>query len=302
MRNFVPATRRRRATGLTRGLALLAAATLWKQAVFAAPPARPAVALSASRWSFADYADVFVDSPIVLNARVVDAIRVRDADEPTPRPGTIRYYIIADVDALIRGQDGTPSRVAWIADVAPDERGKAPRLRRKQVIVAALPVVGTPGGAPSTPAAVRLAALDAMIEWSAPAEARIRALITSELAADAAPRITGITSAFHSEGSLPGEGETQIFLGTADQRPVSLNILRRPGQAPTWSVALGEIVDEAAHPPLPDTLGWYRLACALPPELSPAATKELGDGDAAAARVDYGFVIGALGPCERTRH
>ena len=68
-----------------------------------------------------------------------------------------------------------------------------------------------------------------------------------------------IGNAFHVAGSLPGEGETQMFLTTADARPVSLSILRRPGEQPRWAVALAEIVDEAAGPPQRDTFLWYRL-------------------------------------------
>ena len=64
----------------------------------------------------------------------------------------------------------------------------------------------------------------------------------------AAPRLVGIGKAFHSPGSLPGESETQLFLLATDNRPVSISVLRRPGQAPRWAVALGEIVDEAAAP------------------------------------------------------
>src|SRR3546814_1145016 len=40
------------------------------------------------------------------------------------------------------------------------------------------------------------------------------------VAADAPPVITGVGCAFHVPGSLPGEGETQIFLATADGSPV----------------------------------------------------------------------------------
>ena len=78
-------------------------------------------------------------------------------------------------------------------------------------------------------------------------------------------------------------------------------MLRRPGQATSWAVALGEIVDEAARAPARDTLGWYRLACFLPRTLPRVAIADLSEGDAAAARADYGFVIEAMGPCTRTR-
>lgn len=248
----------------------------------------------ADGWHYADIADLFLESPIVLTARILEAIPVEDSRSATTAKGTIRYYLVADVVALIRGTGGVAPRVAWIADVPVDGRGKAPRLKKTQVILSALPVTGRPGE-------VRLAARDAMVPWSAPLEARIRDAVASGLATDGPPRITGIASAFHSPGNLPREGETQFFLTTTDAQPVSINVLRRPGIDPQWAVALGEIVDEAARPPAPETLGWYRLACFLPGELPATAVADLSPTDTAAARADYGFVMQSLGPCARVR-
>jgi hypothetical protein len=129
----------------------------------------------------------------------------------------------------------------------------------------------------------------------------VRAIAQEALGAEAPPAITGVGRAFHVPGSLPGEGETQVFLQTAQNRPVSLSILRRPGERTRWAVALAEIVDEAAAPPAPGTLLWYRLACALPPALPARATAESTSADAEQARADYRFVLQQLGPCGRTR-
>ncbi len=96
-------------------------------------------------------------------------------------------------------------------------------------------------------------------------------------------------------------GETQIFLQTRDGRPISLNVLRRPGETPRWAVALGEIVDRSARPPAPDTLLWYRLACALPPALPDSSAASLAAADAEATRADYALVLKGLGPCARAR-
>jgi hypothetical protein len=100
---------------------------------------------------------------------------------------------------------------------------------------------------------------------------------------------------------LPGEGETQVFLTTANGAPVSLTVLRRPGEQPRWAVALSEIVDEAAAPPARDTLLWYRLACALPADLPEQSIASLAAPDATLAREDYGYVREQLGACRRTR-
>ena len=124
----------------------------------------------------------------------------------------------------------------------------------------------------------------------------------SERRPDAPPRITGIGRAFHVPGSLPGESETQIFLQTADDRPISLNVLRRPGEQPRWSVALGEIVDDAAAAAArPNTLLWYRLACTLPPAPAGQSLSEAAPDEARAIRADYRLVIEGLGPCARNR-
>ncbi len=265
------------------------------KAAVSAPMRTPIpVASPADRWSYADVTDLFLATPIVATARIVEVIPVTEATNTPPRAGTIRYYLVADIVALIRGTGGIPPRVSWIADVPLDSRGKPPKLRKLQVILAALPVAGRP-------AELRLAARDGMVPWSAALEARVRSTIASGLATDAAPRVTGIASAFHSPGNLPGEGETQIFLTTEMAQPVSVNVLRRPGQTTTWAISLGEIVDEAARAPARDTLGWYRLACFLPRALPTAAVDELSESDSATARADYGFVIEAMGPCTRTR-
>ncbi|MBA3898011.1 MAG: hypothetical protein H0X36_12955 [Sphingomonadaceae bacterium] len=122
-----------------------------------------------------------------------------------------------------------------------------------------------------------------------------------QAAAGALPPVTGVGGAFHVAGSIPGEGETQIFLTTQTGAPVSLSVLRRPGEAPSWSLAQGEIVDEAGAAPPRDTLAWYRLACFLPRALPDRPTAELAAADADAARADYAFVLEGLGACGRVR-
>ena len=113
------------------------------------------------------------------------------------------------------------------------------------------------------------------------------------------PAITGLGNAFHVPGTLPGEGETQIFVQTATGAPISLSILRRPGEQRRWAVALGEVVDDAAAPPPRDTLLWYRLACGLPRMLPPTSVESEDPANAATAREDYAFVLQQLGACRR---
>ena len=250
----------------------------------AAPP-------SSERWTFADLADLFADAPLVIHARIASATPVPGQAKGPP---ATRMYVEGEVVALIRGTQALPPRVTWLVDVVPDSRGKLPKLNKTDVMLAALPVTGKP-------AAIQLAARDAQVPWSQTFEARVRSLVSASASVDTPPRVTGVNSAFHSDGTVPGEGETQIFLSTATGIPITLTILARPGVAKTWAFAVGEIVDEAAAPPVHDTLAWYRLACFLPGSVPGAATSELAPGDAEAVRMDYAFVIKSAGPCTRTR-
>ena len=250
---------------------------------------------SAPALTYADLADLAVAAPIAAHLRIRGADALRPEEAPNLAPGVRRYLVTADVVALIRGSGGLPGQVSYLVDLPNDSRGHAVRPRRRdEVLVLAAPVAGHT-------AELRLVAPDAQLPFSAPLAERLRAVVRDSMAADAPPRLTGIGRAFHVPGSLPGESETQIFLQTAGGRPVSLTILRRPGQQPRWAVALSEIVDEAAAPPAPDTLLWYRLACTLPAVLPPQSLSEASAEEAQAIRADYAVVIDGLGRCTRSR-
>jgi hypothetical protein len=246
---------------------------------------------SAADWHYADVADLFAGAPITLRAKITAATRLKTPPSPT---GAIRFYVEADVIALIRSPQPLPPRLVWLVDLVPDSRGKIPKLKKVDVLVAAQPVAGRPSE-------IRLAARDAQLFWTAALETRIRNVTSSVAAPDAPPAITGIASAFHTAGTVTGEGETQIFLSTTTKAPISITVLTRPGEPKRWAYALGEIVDEAATPPARDTLAWYRLACFLPRALPAAAVGEISPANAESAQRDYDFVIKALGPCLRSR-
>ncbi|PTQ66000.1 hypothetical protein C8J45_101865 [Sphingomonas sp. PP-CE-3G-477] len=243
---------------------------------------------------YANVADLVLSAPIIADATVRSTAKIKPAEAPNLAPGLVRLYVEVDVTALIRGADGLPPRIGYLLDIAPDSAGKVPKFKKARVLIFARPVAGAVNQ-------VQLIAPDAQLDWTPTADARARKIAKDALASDAPPVITGIGNAFHVAGALPGEGETQIFLTTADQRPVSLSILRRPGEQPRWAVALSEIVDESAAPPAPETLLWYRMACALPATLPERSTGSLEAADATIAREDYAFVLAALGPCGRTR-
>ena len=243
----------------------------------------------------ADLADVALTAPVAAHVRVrrADALSEREAGDVSA--GHRRFLIQADIVALIRGADGLPGRVSYLADLPNDARGRAARIRRgTEYLLLATPV-------PGRAAELRLAARDGQLPYSAEAAARLRAMLREAAAPNAPPRITGIGRAFHVPGSLPGESETQIFLQTADNRPISLTVLRRPGETPRWSVALGEMVDDAAASVQRDTLLWYRLACTLPAALPAPSLSEASAAEARAIQADYRLVTEGLGRCVRNR-
>ena len=192
--------------------------------------------------------------------------------------------------ALIRGTGGMPARVRYLVDLPNDSRGRPPRItRRSEFLVMANRV-------PSRPDELRLVTADAQVPYTPAAAETLRGIVREASAAGAPPRITGIGRAFSVPGNLPGESETQFFLLTADQRPISLTVLRRPGEQVRWSVSLGEIVDEGAGPPQPDTLLWYRLACTLPARLPAEAVSEATPEEARSIEADYRVIMRGLGP------
>lgn len=270
-----------------------AALALVATSAVAAPQHSPADSGVATP-AYPDIADLVLAAPIVVDATIVSAARIKGAEAADVAPGLTRFYVAADVAALVRGSGGVPPRIGYVVDVAPGPDGRTPRLKKARVLAFARAV-------PDRPDQLQLVAPDAQLAWTPTVDAQARAIAAAAFAADAPPAIVSVGNAFHVPGSLPGEGETQVFLATADKRPVSLTVLRRPGEQPRWAVALSEIVDEAAAPPAPDTLLWYRLACTLPPALPARSTASLGEADAAQAQADYRFVIEALGPCRRTR-
>lgn len=255
-------------------------------------PTPPTSAVSS--YTYADLADLALPAPVALIATIVRTTQLKPELAPGVRPGHVRMLVEADATRLIRGPQGLAPRITYLADVPLDARGRPPKLRKAQVLLFARTVAGKPG-------ALQLIAPDAQLPLTPAIEERTRTILSEATSASPPPRVTGIGSAFHVPGVLPGESETQIFLTTAQRQPISLTVLRRPGETPRWAVALGEIVDEAATPPARDTLLWYRLACALPRELPARAIADLPAEAAAATQADYKLVLDGLGTCARSR-
>ena len=254
------------------------------------PPQAGAIPAVAALPGYADLADLVIAAPVIADATIRSTTLIKGPEAADVAAGYVRFYAEADVLALLRGSDGIAPRIGYVVDVPLDAAGKAPKLKKRRMLLFARPVSGSP-------AQVQLVGPGAQVAWTTESDARTRRIAADVVAAEAPPAITGIGNAFHVPGALPGEGETQIFLTTADNRPVSLSILRRPGEQPRWAVALSEIVDEGARAPTPDTLLWYRLACGLPRELPARSVAAMEPTDAAIAREDYALVLRSLGRC-----
>ena len=258
------------------------------------PVLPPSLAVQADGASYADVADLVVISSLIVDANIRNAQKIAPEQAVGVPANLQRMLVEADVLALIRGQGGITPRVKFVLDVPKDAKGKTPKLKKQRIFLLGSTVTGRPGE-------IRLAKPNALIAWSAANDTLVRAVTQEAVQIDAPQRITGITSAFYSAGTVLGEGETQIFLKTERDQPLSLSVLSRPGQAKRWAVSTAEVIDESATAPAKHTLLWYRLACGLPRSLSSDQVEAAESDNAARAQADYKFVIDALGPCGRKR-
>ncbi len=264
-------------------------------AIAQSPQSLPSsLVIPANDASYADIADLVVVSPLIIDTTVKNARKVSPEQSVGVPVNLQRMLVEADVMALIRGQGGVIPRVRFVLDVPKDAKGKIPKLKKQRLFLLGNTVTGRPGE-------IRLSRPNALIQWSAANDVLVRSITQEAVQIDAPQRITGISSAFHSAGTVLGEGETQIFLKTEKEQPLSLSILSRPGQEKRWVVSTAEVIDESASAPAKFTLLWYRLACGLPRSLSSDLAEAGTSDDAARAQADYKFVQDSLGPCGRKR-
>lgn len=241
--------------------------------------------------SFLTLTNLADQAPVVAVITVKKTATLKAERAPGLENGWARLYVEAEVSDLIRGDNGIEKAIRYLVDVPRTDRGKVPKLKKRKFIIFARQQ-------PARPGELQLIGRDAQLAWTPSLEPRTRNMISNLLSIDAPPRITNVREALHVRGNLQGEGETQIFLATANDNPVSLTILRRPGVAPQWAVSLTEIVDEAASVPRQNTLLWYRLACFLPEQMPVNALVSSNAAENALAIRDYNFVRDQLGPCD----
>jgi hypothetical protein len=240
-------------------------------------------------YRYADMADLATKAPVVVDATITDAAKIKPAEAVGIAPGHVRYYLTVTINALIRAPGALPPQVGYLYDAPLDAAGRVPKLKKMRVIIFARTVANSPDQ-------LQLITPSAQLQWSPQTDATVRRLAADLVSPTAAPAIVGISNAFHAAGTLPGEGETQIFLKTTGH-PISLGIQRKQNQAPVWTVSLSEVVEDALPPPQRNTFLWYRLACGLPVEIPADTLSGLDPADAAAVQQDYALVKQGLGPC-----
>ena len=250
-----------------------------------APAAAPAL-------TYADLAGLADAAPLVVRVSPRKIARLEPARAPGLKPGRARLYIEAKTEALVAGQASLGEVLRYLVDVPVDAKGKPANLKKKSVVLFAR--LGRPGE-------LQLVLPDAQLIWDPVLDVRLRGILSELLAPGAPQRVTGVREAIHVGGNLAGEGETQIFLATANDEPAAITVNRSPGQPPRWSVSFSEVLEQSGKVPPRDTLAWYRLACFLAPELPVGTTESGSAADRGMAADDYRYVLRQLGLCPRTR-
>ncbi|WP_373474532.1 hypothetical protein [Sphingorhabdus sp.] len=252
------------------------------------------LAVQADSASYADIADLVVISSLIVDANVRN-LRKIPPEQAVGVPANLQRMLVeADIVTLIRGQEGVAPRVRFLLDIPKDAKGKIPKLKKQRLFLLGSSVAGRPGE-------IRLSRPNALIQWSAANDILVRAITKEAVQIDAPEKITDITSAFYSAGTVIGEGETQIFLKTAKEQPLSLSVLSRPGEEKRWAVSTAEVIDESATAPAKFTLLWYRLACELPRSIAAEMVEAADSEGAAKVQADYNYILDSIGPCGRKR-
>jgi hypothetical protein len=259
-----------------------------------AMPTEPILyAVPAETTSYADIADLVVIAPVIVDAKIRGLKKV-PAEQAVGVPFNIQRFVVeADVQGLIRGTGGITPRVRFVLDLAKDSRGKLPSLNKQRLFLMA--------NYTNVPGNIKLARPDALIQWSAGNDSLLRSITKEAVQIDAPAQVTGIANAFHNPGTLLGDGETQIFLKTANNQPMAITVLSQQSVGKNWSVSTSELIDETSSAPKRNTLLWYRLACGLPKRIADSAYETTDSKSRSAAQADYMFVIKSLGPCDRQR-
>ena len=260
-----------------------------------AQPAPLAAALT-----YADLVDLAEPAEAVVRVQIRKQATVEPERSPGLKPGFVRLYIEATTLALLKGPRPVGESLRYLVDVPLDAKGKAPKLKKQDVLLITRASSARPGE-------VALLHPDSQIAWSAEVEARLRPILADLAQADVRPAIASVREALSVQGNLVGESETQYFLATADRELVSITVVRRPAMPPVWGVAWDEIVDQAAAPPQRDTIECTGSPASCPrpcpgrPTLHPTRARGPGPKPTGASSAPNSGPVPATGASARPR-
>lgn len=242
--------------------------------------------------SYDDIMGVTLESELVVDIIAKKIKNLPASQSVGVRPDRKRILITGEVQSLIRGKNGLNSQVRFLFDAPIDSRGKIPKLKKMRFIAFGRHVTGRSDF-------IRLTRTASMVRYSDRVNTMVRGSIREAIAANAPQKITSISSAFHSPGTIIGEGETQIFLDTEFGQPMAISVTSKRGQNRRWSVSTSEVIDINATEPRRSSLLGFRLACSLPRSLNPSIIESNNREDREKALSDYKLIIDSIGPCQR---
>ena len=94
--------------------------------------------------TYADIVDLADEAPLVLRAQIRKQATVEPERSPGLEPGFVRLYIEARTSALIAGNVPVGGSLRYLVDVPLDAKGKAPKLKKQEVVLFARPVREVP--------------------------------------------------------------------------------------------------------------------------------------------------------------
>ncbi len=246
--------------------------------------------LGQARPSYDALTNITLESPLVADIIVTKVKKLPETQTIGVPANRKRILIIAELQSLIRAQKGLNSEIKFLFDAPLDSRGKMPKLKKQRFLVFGSNVNNRPDF-------IKLTHTASMLPYSQDDNNVLRNIIRSIIASDAPQKIVSISSAFHSPGTIIGEGETQIFLNTEFGQPIAISVVSKRGESQRWSVSTSEVIDINASEPTRNSLLGHRLACGLPNSLSNENIEASNAQDRRKAAADYDYVRKALGNC-----
>src|SRR3954468_10564359 len=80
-------------------------------------------------YRYADMADLATKAPVVVDATITDAAKIKPAESAGLAPGHVRYYLTVTINALIRAPGALPPQIGYLYDAPLDAAGRPPKLK-----------------------------------------------------------------------------------------------------------------------------------------------------------------------------